>query len=319
MKKLFAAIFIIVSLSHSQYSLNTERIGGARHFGEENIFRVSLIYNGKTIKTIEQKLPYDVPFPASYINETIGAFVLSYPFDGFVEVYDGKGEKIWKQDFFKEMSPNYERTISVALGSSTLAFLTSDVELQRAVVHRYTIDGVQQWETLLPHTTGYEIALSPNEQTIIAGSYLVSVDKVHQSATLINAKGTINGNIDILFRKAAFSDDGKFTALSSDREVVVISNETSKELYRTTKQTKGIITDLIWKEKNLIVQESEIRSTLEHSFVYADPLFINYSFELKKISEQQFVDENFKTAQLKNKNGKIDFIQNGKTTTLFQQ
>lgn len=318
MKNIFFSLFFLATISHSQYSLTVDKIGGAKKAGEENSIRIVHLYNGTAIMTIERKLPFDVPFPASYINETTGIFILSFPFDGFVEVYNSKGSKIWTKNFFKEMSPNYERTITVALGNSSIAFLTSDVRLSNAIAHRFTIDGKQQWETVLPHSMGYEIALSPDEQTIIAGSYFVLEDEVRQSASVINTKGTIVGDIDILFRKAAFSVNGKFTALSTDREIVIVSTETNKELYRASKQTKGIITDIIWNGNNLIVQETEVRTTPEHTFYYADPLFIEYSFELKKLNEQRFVDENFKSSQLKIKNGSIEFTRNGKSSVLLK-
>lgn len=318
MKNIFFSLCFLATISYSQYSLTVEKFSGAKKAGEDNSIRVVLLYNGTAINTIERKLPFDVPFPASYINETTGIFILSFPFDGFVEVYNGKGNKIWTKNFFKEMSPNYERTITIALGSSKIGFLTSDVRLPNAIAHRFTIDGKQQWETVLPHSIGYEIALSPDEQMMIAGSYFVLEDEVRQSASIINTKGTIIGDVDILFRKAAFSVDGKFTALSTDREIVVVSTETNKELYRKSKQTNGIITDIIWNGNSLIVQESEVKTTPEHTFYYANPIFIEYSSELKKLNEQRFVDENFKSAQLKIKNGSIEFTRNGKSSVLLK-
>ncbi len=318
MKNIFFSLCFLATISYSQYSLTVEKFSGAKKAGEDNSIRVVLLYNGTAINTIERKLPFDVPFPASYINEMTGIFILSFPFDGFVEVYNGKGNKIWTKNFFKEMSPNYERTITIALGSSKIGFLTSDVRLPNAIAHRFTIDGKQQWETVLPHSIGYEIALSPDEQMMIAGSYFVLEDEVRQSASIINTKGTIIGDVDILFRKAAFSVDGKFTALSTDREIVVVSTETNKELYRKSKQTNGIITDIIWNGNSLIVQESEVKTTPEHTFYYANPIFIEYSSELKKLNEQRFVDENFKSAQLKIKNGSIEFTRNGKSSVLLK-
>ncbi len=299
-------MLLVTSLSYSQYSLTVERIGGAKHAGEENTFRAALTKNGKTIHMIERKLPFDVPYPASYVNETTGMVVLSFPFDGFVEVYDTKGTKMWEKNFFKEMEPNYERTITVALGKSTIAFLTSDVTLPNAKVHKFTLDGAKEWETELPHSMGYEIALSSDEKTIIAGSYFVLEDEVRQSAALINAKGTIEGNADILFRKAAFSDDNKFIALTSEREIVIVSNETKKELSRAGKQTDGIITDVIWNGNNLVVQESEVKTTADYKFYYANPTFVSYSKELKEISKQKIDNISFKSSTLTKKGNTIE-------------
>ncbi len=329
--RIFIATVIVITLSSAQYSLTVERIGGAKRFGEENIFRAALVNNGRTINTIEQKLPFDVPFPATYINETTGNFILSYIFDGFVEVYNAKGEKIWKQNFFKEMGPNYERTITVALGTSSVAFLTSDVALPNAVAHRFTLDGAKQWETLLPYSMGYEIAMSPDEQTIVAGSYFVLEDEVRQSASLINTKGLIEGNANILFRKAAFSDDNakleesfghpsdKFIALASEREIVIVLNETKKEFSRAGKQTEGIITDIIWHGKNLIVQESNVITPKNGRFYYSNPTFISYSKELKEISKKQLDNVTFKSSTMKKVGATIELIYERKSIRILDK
>ncbi len=207
MKQISFAILLATSICFSQYSLKVEQIGGARHAGEENLFRAILMNNGKTIQTLERKLPYDVPFPASYINKTTGTVVLTFVFDGFVEVYNNKGVKQWEENFFKGMGPNYERTINVALGTSSVAFLTSDVTLQNAKVQRYKVNGEKEWETSLPYSMGNEIEMSNDEQSIIAGSYFVLEDEVRQASTIVDRNGTIEGNANILFRKAAFSVD----------------------------------------------------------------------------------------------------------------
>ena len=215
MKNTLFLFLFCSTLSFSQYSLKVEQIGGAKRAGEENTFRAAIGHNGKIEKLLERKIPFDVPFPASSINKTTGTVVLTYSFDGYVEVYNALGNKLWEQNFFKGMGPNYERTITAALGKSSIAFLTSDVTLPNAKVHNYTIDGVKKWETSLPYSMGNEIAMSDDERTIVAGSYFVLEDEVRQSATIINREGTIEGYANILFRLAAFSDKNNFIALAS--------------------------------------------------------------------------------------------------------
>ncbi len=298
MRTILFSFFLCVSVSFSQYSLNVERIGGAQRAGEENTFRAALVNNGKTIHTIERTIPFDVPFPASYVDESTGLVLLTFAFDGFVEVYDNKGTRLWTHNFFKEMGPNYERTITAALGGSSIVFLTSDVTLPNAKVHKFAVNGAKEWETLLPHSNGYEIAISADVKTIIAGSYFVLEDEVRQSAAILSEKGVIVGNVNILFRKAAFSGDNKFVALTSEREIVVISNETKKEIGRAGKLTDGIITDIIWNGNTLIVQESEVKTTPEHTFYFADPTFVSYSKELKEITKKRIDTISFKTSTL---------------------
>ncbi len=319
MRKILIATFLSVSVSFSQYSLNVERIGGAKRAGEENTFRAALVNNGRMIHTIERTIPFDVPFPASYVDESTGLVLLTFAFDGFVEVYDNKGTKTWTQDFFKEMGPNYERTITATLGRSSIVFLASDVTLPNAKVHKFAINGAKEWESQLPYSNGYEIAMSADEKTIVAGSYFVLVDEVRQSAAIMSGNGVIEGNANILFRKASFSDDNKFIALTSEREIVVVSNVTKKEMSRAGKLTSGIITDMIWNRNTLIVQESEVKTTPEHTFYFADPTFVSYSKELKEMAKKRIDNISFKSSTLIKTGNNVEMIYDGRSMKIVVQ
>ncbi len=262
------------------------------------------------------QLPYDTPYPAYYFSEEKGILILVHSFDGWMDVYSEKGKKIWSQNFFKDMPSNYERTISCAVGTSSIAILTSDVTLPKAKVHKYLYNGAKQWETELPFSIGMDISMSPDEQTIIAGSYFVLEDEVRQSAAIIDSKGAINGNIDFLFRKAVFSDDNKLAALYSGQEVVIVSTETKKEVTRAGKKTEGTITDIIWNSNTLIVQESEVKTTPEQAVYFANPTIILYSEELKEISRQRIENTDFKTSLLSKKGSNIQLHINGNTITI---
>ncbi len=311
---LFTSTFFF-SFSSAQYTVTTEKIDGAKRGGEFNTFR-AMISAGKITNTIMIQLPYDTPYPAYYFSEEKGILILVHSFDGWMDVYSEKGKKIWSQNFFKDMPSNYERTISCAVGTSSIAILTSDVTLPKAKVHKYLYNGAKQWETELPFSIGMDISMSPDEQTIIAGSYFVLEDEVRQSAAIIDSKGAINGNIDFLFRKAVFSDDNKLAALYSGQEVVIVSTETKKEVTRAGKKTEGTITDIIWNSNTLIVQESEVKTTPEQAVYFANPTIILYSEELKEISRQRIENTDFKTSLLSKKGSNIQLHINGNTITI---
>ena len=313
MRTYFICFILFISFAYSQYSLKTEHLGGAKDAKGSNTFRATLLKNGSTVSTVERKLPYDVPFPSVHINETTGIFILSYTFDGFVEVYNGAGKKLWEENFFKEMGPNYERTITVALGSNVIAFLTSDVTLPNASVHRYTVSGRKEWETALPHSMGYEIAMSNDERTIVAGSYFVLEDEVRTASTLLDMEGTVRGTAAILFRSASFNDKGDLVALASDREMVVYDVNARKELARAARRTDGIISNIVWSGSSLYVQESTVRTTPEHEFYFADPTVIRYSDALKELSRRSMAVERFKTSSLRNSGTQVELQCDTKT------
>lgn len=319
MKTILLSFFLFFSLASSQYSYTVENTGGARRAGETNRFRMSVQRAGETAYTIERTIPFDVPFPLISFNRETGMTVLRYVFDGFVEVYHSSGKKVWDHAFFKEEAPNYERTIGAAIGKWSLYFLVSDSYREKAQVYQFAPDGVLRWTAALPHQNAYEIAVSANEETIIAGSYLALEDEVRQSAAIMNYRGQIEGSVDILFRQAAFSDDGGFIALRSEREAVIVSRATKQELARTAKITGGIITDMIWSENNLLVQESNVVTPNDGRFYYADPTMITYSTDLKTIATKKFEGLKFNESELRRRNNTIELIlDKGKSVVVVE-
>ena len=299
MLKIFITLLIILSFSTAQYSLRTVHLGGAQRAGENNTFRVTVLNNGNPVHTVERTLPFDVPYPATYLNEETGALVLCFIFDGFVEMYDATGDKIWSQNFFKDISPNYERTIGVALGRNNVAILTSDVLLQNASVHYFAVNGAKQWERKLPHSLGYEIAMSPDEKTVIAGSYNVEQETVSRSAAIFSSTGSMQLNIDILFRKVAFSNDNGLLALISERELVTVSMETKKEIGRIAKQRENaIFTDVCWDRNSFVVQESEVVFHPEKRYYYSNPTFTWYATDMVKQAERHLENTTYQRSQL---------------------
>lgn len=308
MKTLSLVFFLTTSIALSQYSFTVERVSGAQRAGETNLVRVIVSHENKTSFVVERVLPFDVPYPLISINNITGVTALRYVFDGFVEIYGSTGKKIWEHNFFKESEPNYERTIGSVIGNTSIVFLVSDSERDNAVVHRFSMEGALQWTTQLPHQYAYEISMSDDESTIIAGSYLALEDEVRRSAAMINSRGHITGNIDILFRTAVFSDSKEFIALSSEREVVIVSNKTKKELARTEKKTAGIITDMIWRNNEIIVQESEVVTPNDGRFHYANPVMITYSPSLHLIALKKINGVVFQTSVLKKTKSSIELI-----------
>lgn len=319
MKNIVVVLFVIVSVSSAQFTLVSENIGGATRAGENNLFRAQLMREGTVVKTFERSIPFDVPFPAAYVHPATGVVVLSYIFDGFVEVYTATGEKAWEQNFFKEMGPNYERTITVALGKSSIVFLTSDVTLANAVVRKYSVNGAALWESALPYSMGYEAAMSDDEQTIAAGSYVSDNWKVKHATTLLRHNGAVTGNADFLFRKAAFSPNGRMIGLISNNEASVIDVSDGKFIGRTERKTAGLITDLIWNNDSLIVQESVLQTPEQEKFYYSDPTFITYTPALVEARRLVIPSPKFNRSTLHRTGNEIIFSDGISSAVISQQ
>ncbi|MFZ4619810.1 MAG: hypothetical protein ACOYNS_04565 [Bacteroidota bacterium] len=299
MRSLFFYFLCCLSIGYSQFSLRTEHSGGAKNSADKNIFRATLMKDGAPVTTIERTIPFDVPFPSVSVNETTGMFILNYTFDGFVEVYTASGKKLWEQNFFKEKKPNYERTITIALGAASIAFLTSDVTLPNAIVHRFTTTGTQEWETALPYSMGFEVALSPDEKTVVAGAYEVNKGEVKQQAAFVDAKGNITGAADILFRSAAFTTDGSMLALASEREVLLYSLPEMKVSFRGAAVNAGsVINTILWQGDELMVQQSAVKFTPENQFYFAEPVFVRYDRTLTERSRKSMPGISFKRSSI---------------------
>lgn len=290
MKNIFFSLFLLCSTAAAQYSLSVQNIGGAVTAKDKNSVRVTLQHNGAEVRTIERTLPFDVPFPSTSIDEASGTFVLIYAFDGFAEVYGADGGKRWEKNFFKGMSPNYERTITAAIGATGIVFLTSDVRQDRALVHRYALSGRKEWERALPYALGYEIAMSPDERTVAAGSYSVNEGTVRRAATVMNKIGSVEGESSILFRHAAFQTDGAMLALSSEKEIVLYDVMQKKEIERTERSGSGIITDIRWDGSTLHTIEAAVITSPTGPVTLQSPVLHTYDMTLRHTSARPLSD-----------------------------
>jgi len=308
MKTYLILIVFFVCSAQAQYSYILERHGGARKAGETNGFRFTVMKNGVQAYTVERSLPFDVPYPLVSLNNTTGVSVLRFVFDGIAEVYDNSGRKAWDRNFFRGEEVNYERVIGCVIGEHAVHFLLSDSHREKAVVESYSLTGTLRWKSILPHQFAYDIAMSPDERAIIAGSYLALEDEVRRSARFLDNNGAATGDIDIIFRKAVFTVNTALIALASEREVVVVSGETKKEIARIRTQTGGIITDLIWKDNSLLVQESNVVTPNDGRYHYADPTMITYSPELKTISTKKLEGLEFRESELRRRDRSIELI-----------
>lgn len=319
MKTIILVIALIAGSASAQYSYQTTLTGNAQRAGETNVFRLSVLKENRPVFTIERTLPFDVPAPLISLNEHSGMLVLRYVFDGFAEVYSSSGNKVWENNFFKDEEPNYERTLGAALGDSSIFFLLSDTKRERAVVQKFSLDGALQWTVQLPHQYAYDIALSPDERTILAGSYLALEDEVRQSTAILSSDGKIEGDINIIFRKAAFAQEQRLVALMSEREVVVISLDSKKEIGKVSKQrNQAIFTDLCWKGSELVVQESEVVTPADSRYYFANPTFTWYSQDMTKRKEQHIDGITFHQSRLVSVSAGIEFRYDGNIRLLQQ-
>lgn len=317
MRQIIFLLTFFTTAALSQYALVVNNTGGARYAGEENRFSVTLTKDGAAVRTIERMLPFDVPFPSVRVQPQTGTVVVTHSFDGFVEVYDGTGTKQWEQHFFKEMSPNYERTITVALGKSSIAFLTSDVRLPQAFVHKYAVNGAQEWRTELPYRMGYEIVMSADERAIAAGSYFVNDGKVSRSTVVLNCEGVLLAETDVLFRSAAFSEDGTLLALASTDELSVLSVEQRKETHRIPSVTGGIIHGVIWHKGMVVTQEAAVKQGTDGVMRYTEPTILRFSPELKEIERRSIPGITYKKGNLRGNGTAVEFTADAERVTVF--
>ncbi|MBW7888496.1 MAG: hypothetical protein H3C35_09080 [Bacteroidetes bacterium] len=321
MKQLSILILFCTVAAQAQFSLHTERTGNAKRYGEKNLF-TAVISNerGNTAYTVRQELPFDVPYPAAYLNEQTGMLLLAYTFDGFIEAYNSSGKKIWTKIFFEGIGPNYERTITAAMGNTSIAILTSDVTLPKAKVQVFSIDGRKKWEYELPYKMGFEIAMSPDETFIAAGSYYAEEGKTETSSLLLSNATEVITATDVLFRKASFSTANRNVVLMSEREAAIISTAQKSEIARVHRESaKNIFTDVLWKNDELILQEAQVEFPAEGKFYFKNPAFTKYSSLGNKLTTEQMMNTTYSTSSLRKTQKAVQVIFDGKEHSIFEE
>ncbi|MBI3005744.1 MAG: hypothetical protein HYY49_10075 [Ignavibacteriales bacterium] len=305
-------IALFATTAMSQFLLKVEKEGGAWGAGESNSFTAIVSTKaGAELHRIERSLPFDVPFPAVYFSEESGVLVLGYIFDGFAEIYSADGRKA-TLNLFKELGPNYERTMTCAIGSTSIVFLTSDVRHSKAELSKFSLDGATVWEKEMPYRMGYEVVMSPDEAVVLAGSYEYGDAGAVQAATMVSGTGKIFSSIDLLFRKCAFSADGTASALSSRDEVVVLDNEKRELILRwKNPKTHSMVVDVAWLENSLAVQTAVLSTNRETGFSYTQPVFYLISKTGNVLETKAFQGIHYSRSKLKAGEKTLDALFDG--------
>jgi hypothetical protein len=286
MKYLFVLVFsVCVSTlirAEERYTLTLLKSGTARHAGEFNEFSaVVKDLSGHEIYRINRRLPYDVPYPSVYLHPEKGHMVLCYPFDGYADIITSDGVIAATIEFFKGMKPNYERTMTCALGVSSAVFLTSDVERSRSLLAKYSLDGLPTWNIPLRYRFGFEVVLSSDEKLIAAGCYETLLEKVHRQTVIVSGNGTLLSELDILFRKAVFSPDNLTVVLTTRDKALAVETASAKILWtRSSSGDHSIISDVVGTHNSFVLQSSSVSISTDGEIRYTNPLFERFSWNL---------------------------------------
>ena len=286
MKHLMILIVSLTSCSFAQYTYTIERTGAAHQAGESNHVSISVLdASDHTLYSIEKDIPFDVPFPTVHINRQTGTVVLCYGFDGFADFYNSTGQQLWSVNFFKGEEPDYERTLACSVGKESIIFLISDEQKPKAILLQYTMDGARRWERTLACKTGYTLAMSPDEQVIGTSCYESVGNAVINKTELVDGDGKGIATIDLLFRKASFSQDSRNVVFISKNEVAGYSLNTHQvsTIKSVEPASDTIFTDVLYDGNDWIIQSALAGISSRGTIQFTSPLFttVNTSFAIE--------------------------------------
>jgi hypothetical protein len=199
---------------------------------------------------IREPVRYDDPFGQFYLSDLEGRCVVADPGRGVVRFYDGKGQLLRENDLFADDSYDLERSLVAAFSSDgrRLALATMKHAPAPPVDGRpgvrgepflfmFAPDGEEEFRLPLPGDVVQGVAIAPDGGTMAVATY--GLDPSESRTRLIDAtKGrTVDGmpktigDVDLLFRHAAYSADGNYLLLAENRRMVLLSTTNAEEVW----------------------------------------------------------------------------------------
>ena len=234
------------SAQHSRrgtYYAEVMQQGGARQYPDQNLWHAAVFHrSGVAQYQLEQRVPYDLQFPALYLSDDGGQAIVVSSFDARIEFYDGRGNLVREVRPSVSGDPTYERIVKCSVAGGRAAFLVSSPDTPHTEVYLTTIDGTEIWRRTLPQNTAGEIFLSSNGAYLVAGSYS-SDREIVTSTVLFDASGSVVRTLETLFRDADIAPERNVLAMSDRNEVILESLDGRAERASwSTARTEEIIT-----------------------------------------------------------------------------
>ena len=219
--------------------------GGARQFPDQNLWRATVYHRSGVLQyQLEQRVPYDLQFPALYLSDDAGQAIVVSTFEARVEFYDGRGNLVRVVHPSASGGPTYERIVKCSVAGSRAALLVSSPDASHAEVFFTAVDGTEMWRRTLPHDTAGELFLASDGTYLVAGCY-ASDREIVASTVLFDAHGGIVRTLEALFRNADIDPERNILALSSRNELVLESLDgLARRVSWSTARAEEIITGI---------------------------------------------------------------------------
>ncbi len=240
--------------------------------------------------TIERPLEYDDPLPLIALSDRNGALIIGQNTTAALQFYNSEGRLLRTVRLFEGVGYDMERALQIDL--------TKDGKIAAVVAGKhgaspagsnaphpsaepqlflFSLQGVELWREPLPDFNTSAVAISDNGQYIAANSYTITIDgKLTKKTLVYDRSGNRIGKVDILFKRAAFSPDGKVLILADNHLATALNLETGNISWRYALPKKeGIITAVAvsngGKISALLVAYSELG---EGTFMFTHPRLI---------------------------------------------
>jgi hypothetical protein len=290
-------LFAQSSRSNTFYATTLTR-ADAKRWPDVNSW-IATVYRQDSVKLYDvvKEVPYDSPLPSIQTSDENGRSVVLNACEGWVEFYDGQGNRITRWSPFVDQSPDYERILKCSLSADRAAFLVSGTGMRRAHVVLTDLYGNTMMEAELKGKTAGEIFLSADGSYIVAGSY-TSDDRIELVTIVLDQHGIILHELPVLFRHADVSDDSKEVVLSDRNRIVTVPVDGRTQGFSWTTDSKDdVITGVRFAGEHVAVVV-ERASVMTGVPIYKDPSLRIFAASGRMLMSRQMNGSSARAASL---------------------
>ncbi len=221
--------------------------GNAASYPVRNAWNASVFTrSGERSYDVSMEIPYDVPFPAVYLSDT-GEAIVVQAFDGVIDYYDRRGNRIASLRPFGSVEPEHEQVVRCSVAGGRAAFLVSSPIRQHARLFVTDLSGNELWQMTMTEQFAGEVFLSHDAGVLCTCTYS-SMGEISRNTVVTDGVGSVLRTIPVLFRHADVSADNRYLVLSERNAVLIgkVHGESWEPARWSTGERSRIITSVMF-------------------------------------------------------------------------
>lgn len=302
--------FLKAIVSRNGRYLGLVSLREAGHRGRNKTLRLDIYTtDGREQYSLERIQYYDDPLPEMAVSDRDGAVVVGRVPTGELWFYDGGGRLLRHNYLFPGSDYDLEKILQVSFsadGSQVTVAATRkgmapvDADVRDPSAHPFLFafspDGALRWQKALPGYMIQSMATSPDGRFIAAAVYSIRTNGELSPRSLIyDRAGNLQTETDLLFKRAAFSPDGRYLLLAENRRARLLDLSEKSVLWDDTVSGKKAMIAAVALAENarraiLLMAQSEFRG---NHFIFTRPVLQIKQMSGQTLQEIKIQDQTF--------------------------